>query len=134
MFGWGGLGVISLVCFFLFFFRFLLLLLFIYLFVFNLIENFHLKHIARRYFVVDKKKRLLDKLVELQQFYVISNRNQVLFHWKCTFLLFGFSTKIMSDKYSFECAKFYTSWFCDVKLQLDIFVDLCPLEIFFNFF
>jgi hypothetical protein len=26
-------------------------------------------------------------------------------------LLFGFSTKIMSEKYSFECVKFYTSWF-----------------------
>jgi hypothetical protein len=39
----------------------------------------------------------------------------------------------MSEKYSSECVKFYTSWFCDVKLQLDIFVDLIPLEIFFNF-
>jgi hypothetical protein len=26
-------------------------------------------------------------------------------------LLFGFSTNIMSEKYSFECVKFYTSWF-----------------------
>ena len=36
--------------------------------------------VARRYFVVDKKKRLLDKLVELQQYYVeivIYIRNQV---------------------------------------------------------
>jgi hypothetical protein len=36
--------------------------------------------VARRYFVVDKIKRLLDKLVELLQFYVeivIFIRNQV---------------------------------------------------------
>jgi hypothetical protein len=65
-------------------FRFFLLL-FIYLFVFILIENFPLKNIARFYvarcyFVVDKKKRLLDKLGNVLQFYVeivIFIRNQV---------------------------------------------------------
>ena len=59
----------------LFVFCFVFLLLFIYLLVFILIENFPLKnrarlYVARCYFVVDKKKRLLDKLVELLQFYV----------------------------------------------------------------
>jgi hypothetical protein len=49
--------------------------LFIYLFVFILIENFPLKNIARFYvaqcyFVVDKKKRSLDKLGNVLQFYV----------------------------------------------------------------
>jgi hypothetical protein len=66
-------------------------LLFIYLFVFILIENFPLKiiaklYVARRYFVVDKKKRLLDKLVELLQFYaeiVIFIRNQYNFVHIC---------------------------------------------------
>jgi hypothetical protein len=48
------------------------------------------------------------------------------FHWKFTFLLFGFSTKIMSEKCSSKCVKFYTLWFFYVKLQLDIFVDLTP--------
>ena len=50
-------------------------LLFFYIFIFILIENFPLKNIARLYearlyFVVDKEKRLLEKLVELLQFYV----------------------------------------------------------------
>ena len=40
------------------------------------------------------------------------------------FLLFGFSTKIMIEKYSFECVKFYTSWLFCVKLQLDILLTL----------
>ena len=65
-------------------FRFFLLL-FIYLFDFILIENFPLKNIARCYvarrcFVVGKKKRLLDKLGNVLQFYVeivIFIRNQV---------------------------------------------------------
>jgi hypothetical protein len=70
VFGWGELGVISFVCFVLFLFRFLLLLLFIYLFVFNLIEKFPLKNIARRYFVVDKKKTFTGQMVDLLQFYV----------------------------------------------------------------
>jgi hypothetical protein len=57
------------------FFGFALLLLFFYIFVFILIENFPLKKIARLYgarlyFVVDKEKRLLEKLVELLQFYI----------------------------------------------------------------
>ena len=71
MLGWGGLSVISLFGGFLevfFLSRFLLLLLFIYLFVFNLIEIFPLKNIARRYFVVDKKKRLLDKWLTFYNF------------------------------------------------------------------
>jgi hypothetical protein len=63
-------------------FRFFLLL-FIYLFVFILIENFPLKNIARfyvarRYFVVYKKKTL--KLGNALQFYVeivFFIRNQV---------------------------------------------------------
>ena len=65
-------------------FRFFLLL-FIYLFAFILIENLPLKNIARCYvarrcFVVDKKKRSLDKLGNVLQFYVeivIFIRNQV---------------------------------------------------------
>jgi hypothetical protein len=57
------------------FFGFAFLLLFFYIFVFILIENLPLKKIARLYearlyFVVDKEKRLLEKLVELLQFYV----------------------------------------------------------------
>jgi hypothetical protein len=47
------------------------------------------------------------------------------------YLLFGFSTKIMSEKYSSKCVKFYTSWFVHVKLQLDIFADLTPSKRFF---
>jgi hypothetical protein len=57
------------------FFGFAFLLLFFYIFVFILIENYPLKNIARLYearlyFVVDEEKRLLEKLVELLQFYV----------------------------------------------------------------
>ena len=71
MLGWGGLSVISLFGGFLevfFLSRFLLLLLFIYLFVFNLIENFPLKNRAQRYFVIDKKKHLLDKWLTFYNF------------------------------------------------------------------
>jgi hypothetical protein len=37
-------------------------------------------------------------------------------------LLFGFSTKIVSEKYSSECVKFYTPWFC---------YPICPVNVFF---
>jgi hypothetical protein len=47
------------------------------------------------------------------------------------FLLFGISTKIMSEKYSFECVKFYTSCFCLRQVATGHFVDLTPLGIFF---
>jgi hypothetical protein len=79
-------------------------------------------------------------MVDLLQFYVeilIFIRNQVCYvhslPLKMHIFLFVFSTKIISEKYSSKCVKFHTSWFCDVKLQLDIFVDLSSLEIFFNF-
>jgi hypothetical protein len=42
-------------------------------------------------------------------------------------LLFGFSTKIMIEKYSFECVKFYTSWFFLRQVATGHFVDLTPL-------
>jgi hypothetical protein len=69
--GWAGCDFVCLfVCLVWVFFRLLLLLLFIYLFVFNLIENFPLKNIARRYFVVVKKKTFTGQMVDLLQFYV----------------------------------------------------------------
>jgi hypothetical protein len=40
------------------------------------------------------------------------------------FLLFGSSTKIMSEKYSFECVKFYTSCFFLSQVATGHFVDL----------
>jgi hypothetical protein len=43
------------------------------------------------------------------------------------FLLFGFSTNIMIEKYSFECVKFYTSWFFLRQVATGHFVDLTPL-------
>jgi hypothetical protein len=38
----------------------------------------------------------------------------------------------MSEKYSFECLKFYTSWFFLRQVATGHFVDLTPLGIFFN--
>ena len=109
---WNKIYCIVLYCF-------AFLLLFFYIFVFILIEKFPLKNIARLYearlyFVVDKEKRLLEKLVELLQFYVeiliflseIKFAKFILFHGKRTFLLYGFSTKIMSEKYSSKCVNF----------------------------
>jgi hypothetical protein len=36
------------------------------------------------------------------------------------------------EKYSFECVKFYTSWFFLRQVATGHFVDLTPLGIFFN--
>jgi hypothetical protein len=38
----------------------------------------------------------------------------------------------MSETYSFECVKFYTSWFFLRQAATGHFVDLTPLGIFFN--
>jgi hypothetical protein len=46
-------------------------------------------------------------------------------------LLFGFSTKIMSEKYSFECVKFIPRGFLR-QVATGQFVDLTTLGIFFN--
>ena len=40
----------------------------------------------------------------------------------------------MSEKYSFECVKFYTSWFFYVKLQLDILLTFLLYEYFLTCF
>jgi len=64
--------LISIVCFL---FRF-----FVVVYLSICLKNIARLYVARRYFVVDKKKHLLDKLVELLQFYVeivIFIRNQV---------------------------------------------------------
>jgi hypothetical protein len=38
----------------------------------------------------------------------------------------------MSEKYSFEYVKFYTSWFFLRQVATGHFVDFTPLGIFFN--
>ena len=104
------------------FFCFAFLFLFFDIFVFILIENFPLKNIARLYearlyFVVDKEKRLrlrwTSTILRINRNFLseIKIVKFILFHGKRTFLLFGFSTKIMSEEYSSKCVKFYTSWF-----------------------
>ena len=82
---WNKIYCIVLYCF-------AFLLLFFYIFVFILIEKFPLKNIARLYearlyFVVDKEKRLLEKLVELLQFYV-----EILIFYPKSSLLSSFSS------------------------------------------
>ena len=73
-----------------------------------------------------RKKRLLDKLGNLLQFYVeivVFIRNQVCVHslpLKMNIFRYFDLARNMSEKYSFECVKCYTSWFFYVKLQLDI--------------
>jgi hypothetical protein len=76
------------------------------------------------YFVVDKEKRLLEKLVELLQFYVeivILSSFSSTENAHCCYLDLARNT---SETYSFECVKFYTSCFFYVKLQLDILLTL----------
>jgi hypothetical protein len=57
--------------------------------------------------------------VELLKFYIeIKFVKFIVFHWKCTFLLFGFST-INERKILFQMCKVLYLWFFYVKLQLD---------------
>jgi hypothetical protein len=53
---------------------------------------------------------LLQFYVEIVIFYPKSSLLSSFFHGKRTFLLFGFSTRTMSEKYSSKRVKFYTSW------------------------
>ena len=74
--------------------------------------------VARRYLAVDKKKTFSGQIGQrstiLRRNRIFYPKSSLLSSFSATeneHLLFGFSTKIMSEKYSFECVKFYTSCF-----------------------
>ena len=107
------------------------------LFVLILIENYRKIQKQRDVILPSiRKKRLLDKLGNLLQFYVeivVFIRNQVCVHslpLKMNIFRYFDLARNMSEKYSFECLKFYTSWFFYVKLQLDILLTLL-LQVYF---
>jgi hypothetical protein len=67
--GWAECDFVCLFLFVCFLFLFVFVVVVVYLSIcFQLNRNFPLKNIARRYFVVDKKKRLLDKWLTFYNF------------------------------------------------------------------
>jgi hypothetical protein len=68
----------------------------------------------------------------LQNFHTKKYTYQMLFSLPLKMNIFRYLelARNMSEKYSFECVKFYTSWFFLRQVATGHFVDLTPLGIF----
>ena len=140
---WGTLiGIKYIVLYCIVLFR--LFIVVFYIFVFILIENFPLKNIARLYearlyFVVDKEKCLLEKLVELVQVYVeigiFYPKSSLLSSFSSTenehFCYMDLARKLWVNNIVPKVLYFVIFY---VKLQLGMFVDLKKYVLAFNHF